>query len=129
MRVELIKCEVCDATHVAEYKLPHAWIVIRQASQEQDFCSVECLKKHLGIGEPTHLLSDASQSKMRRFILVDGETADETEGVKWSDGRVTLESRGCSLERWEDFKSANPGCGVTWIDQEIKEEEMSHAAN
>jgi hypothetical protein len=77
---------------------------------------------------------------MRRFILVDGETAEETEGIKWSNGCVTLDLGNFwphtqkiqdiwYYASWDDFKAAHDGCGVTWIDQEAKEEELAHAAN
>lgn len=56
--------------------------------------------------------------KARRFLLVDGETADITEGVKWQDGSVTLDGGGPSYASWDELKATREGSGVQWIDQE-----------
>lgn len=90
------------------------------------FCSIDCLKKHLGVSGPVQP-TEQPQTKMRRFWLVDGETADLTEGVKWGDGHVTLNEQSVDAGRrifgsWEGFKAAHEGCGVQWIDQEVASE-------
>lgn len=134
MRIELIKCEECDATHRAEYKIPHAWIETRRAGTEmQHFCSLDCLKKHLGVSASAQQSLEQPQTKMRRFLLADGETAEEFEGVLWGNGCVALtpENVGYLQNRtwssWDSFKHDNQGCGITWIDQEAKEEVSSNA--
>lgn len=131
MRTEIIKCEMCENTHIAEFKLPHEWIVTRQSSQERDYCSRACLAKSLGVSSEPHIAPPAT--KMRRFLLIDGETADEIEGVKWGNGCVSIDPEQGKTQDfwfyrdWEEFKAAHDGCGVQWIDQEA--EEVSHAAN
>lgn len=58
--------------------------------------------------------------KMRRFKLIDGETAEEVEGVKWGNGWVTYETeKTATFSSWERFKERHEGCGITWIDQEV----------
>lgn len=137
----VFKCERagCHNTHpyspsfsqVAYDQLPATWVSYF-AGRARDaegyiFCSVDCLKKHLSVGESTQPL-EQPQSKMRRFLLADGETTEEFEGVLWGCGQVTLTPENCGYVQrrvwasWEEFKEAHPGCGVTWIDQEVKEE-------
>jgi hypothetical protein len=61
--------------------------------------------------------------KARRFLLADGETAEFTDGVKWGDGKVSIEAKNqneiWTYDAWDDLKKANQGSGVQWIDQEV----------
>lgn len=132
-RKEIIGCDVCGAMHDVQYVLPDSWIAVLQTGQEtQHFCRDECLAIWLqnrgNAIAPRLVPSEKPQEqpacKARRFLLVD-EAANITEGVKWSNGSVTME--GASPETysvyytWEALKSTNPGSGVQWIDQEVAE--------
>lgn len=65
--------------------------------------------------------------KARRFLLVDGETADIIECVKWGNGFVGIDPETSNQHgrwfygSWEEFKTAYDGSGVQWIDQEVAE--------
>jgi hypothetical protein len=136
MILHLMKCEMCDATHQFEPMMGHAlsqmprdWLSLHSGDRSEEgylFCSSDCLKKHLGVGESTQPLEQPA-TKMRRFLLVDGETADETEGVKWSNGHVSLDPEKCKTDddwfyiNWDQLKKYCPGCGVTWIDEEVSD--------
>lgn len=84
--------------------------------------------KMFGSGVPT--AEQVPQTKMRRFLLIDGETADEMEGVKWGNEYVSLDPEKMVEGKqnhlfygsWNKFKDAHPGDGIQWIDQEVKSE-------
>lgn len=134
MILHFMKCDVCDKTHRFEpmmgpawSQMPHDWLALFTGARDEEgylFCSTVCLKKHLGVGEPTQSL-EQPQTKMRRFLLVD-EEAEEIEGILWGHGQVSLNGSSAHVRNfhcqanflnWDDFKIAHPGCGVTWIDQ------------
>ena len=138
MIVTAIQCEQCPKTHhlgQAVRAIPDGWVVLfKQGKEDQHFCSYLCLAKWLEVtpAQPISGLLEAPATKMRRFLLVDGETADETEGIVWGNGSVTLayemptspsyKGRPLYFNSWEEFKEKHPGDGVTWIDQEVRKE-------
>lgn len=132
MRREIIQCEICEQEHDAQYELPKEWITTKQTGYpgndiEQHFCSKTCLAKWTGIiGPQPH--TDAIQTKMRRFLLVHGETAEITEGIQWSDGKVDINygSPHSAWSNWERFKAGNEGSGVQWIDREVASQDKGH---
>jgi hypothetical protein len=124
-----------------------------RTSDSWNFCSAECVGNHLKIqparspqGEYIDALfrplsdgismqslasgtiyrpvGEQPDCKSRRFLLVDGETADIREGVKWSSGYVSIDPEEAKKNEawchtdWENFKQAYPGSGVQWIDKE-----------
>lgn len=136
MIIQLIKCEVCDSSHKIdphqrpyEWNLPDSWITLAegnpQVTDSRTFCSRDCLAAWLGMTTPAQE-PQAPQSKMRRFLLVDGETADEFEAIKFSSGHVSVDFDGNHFPQhfssWDDLKNYNYGCGITWIDQEVSGE-------
>jgi hypothetical protein len=93
--------------------MPASWITVIQRDKDDRFyCSQRCFQASL----QAQTIS-VPQCKMRRFLLIDGVTADEVEGILWGDGMVSVAHGGFSLKNWEDFKYYYSGCGVTWIDQ------------
>lgn len=137
MILHIFRCETCKKEHPftpdslqPDYtQVPADWIMTIGAGIMHHFCCEKCLSLSLGV-HPA-LLTEQPQSKMRRFLLVDGETADEFEGVKWSNGRVSLDLDSPHVLKyhcdgyfptWEEFKLHHEGCGVTWIDQEVSGE-------
>ena len=136
MILHLIKCETCDATHQFEpmmghvlSQIPRDWLSLYSGDRSEEgylFCSYDCLKKHLGVGESAQQEPQLQLpiSKARRFMLVDGETADEFEGVRFNSGHVSIDTDltpthyATHYSSWEAFKVNNPGSGITWIDQE-----------
>lgn len=139
--LHLVRCE-CYEHCKQEYSFgvnilpgsltPDAWITLFEGnprtSEGYNFCSKECLfdwmMEHWEIsgGFKREEAQEPLDCKARRFLLVDGETADITEGIKWSDGRTTIESYAFSYATWDEFKIAHDGSGVQWIDQEMKRE-------
>lgn len=134
MIVTAIQCENCDKTHQVartsrpyEWNLPAAWITLFQGNPEgqeaQHFCSQACLAQWAGAVAPSPAPIEAPQSKTRRFVLINGETADETECVLWNNGRVTIEppydTGTYTFPSWDMFKASHPGDGVTWVDPEV----------
>lgn len=125
MIVTAIKCEECDSTCKISADMPYLpepWITLHQAYQEdKHYCSHECARASLGV-PPSQ---STPQSKMRRFLLVDGETADEFEGVLFNTGHVSVDFDArhfpMHFKGWDHLKEMNPGSGVTWIDQEVSD--------
>lgn len=134
----ILKCEMCDnnfklpsagLARPYEYVMPEGWITLVQGNPQhveaQHFCSKACIAKWAGV-EPQHTTSPI---KIRRFLLVDGETADIVEGVKWGNGRVSLDIEQAKqsklnlwfYESWDAFKQAHDGSGIQWIDQEVSD--------
>lgn len=120
MRKTIIQCEGCEK----QYRIPHSmgedewarlrsgWLTLHAECGERHYCSETCLIGSLG---GTLLLPT---SKMRRFLLADGDTADEQEGIVWGDGRVSIAGYHIdTFESWKVLRHDNAGCGVTWIDQ------------
>jgi hypothetical protein len=143
MRREIIQCDTCAKQYdLKDGLLPASWATLVQRNHyDQHFCSYIChadwARKHFGISEPAQPL-EQPQTKIRRFWLVDGETAELTEGIVWSHGEVSLDGGTphimnfhcqANFRNWDDFKKAHSGDGVQWIDQEVKEEELAHAAD
>lgn len=138
MRRVIIQCEECEDQYVIPASmsegewanLANGWFILhenpRENSYKEDahFCSVECLKKFFGMSVHP-VTTEEPQSKMRRFLLVDGETADEFEAIKFSSGHVSVDFDGkhfpMHFSSWDDLKDKNPGSGVTWIDQEVSD--------
>lgn len=137
MRKEVILCDVCH-----KEQEENLWILKKidpsykgDDTNERDFCSLDCLTQWLvtrGVDMPAQQEpQDKPACKARRFLLVDGDTAELTEGVRWERGHVTLDSHSqhCSgrfhcpglFSTWENFKTAHDGSGVQWIDQEVAE--------
>lgn len=144
--LHLVRCECYEhckqefsfgANCIASDFAPDTWITLFEGnirtSEGYNFCSKECLfnwmMEHWEIsgGFKREEAQEPLDCKVRRFLLVDGETADITEGVKWANGTVTLEAEISVHGRddfrdfpdWEEFKAANEGSGVQWIDQEV----------
>ena len=132
MIVTAIQCEICEKTHQVdgqvhsyEWNVSASWITLFLGSPERGnalhFCSQECLAQWTGVAAPMpEPQLQPPACKARRFILVDGD-ADETEGVLWGNGRVTIEppyDSGIYIS-WDVFKSHHVGDGVTWIDPEV----------
>lgn len=130
MRFVIDRCDVCRADYDVQYPKPIGWITWKIADfdeegvqHERHFCSEKCLRQYLQVPVQQGQL----EYKARRFLLVDGETADIIEGVKWLNGSVALETeipvRGqadsSDFRDWEEFKAANEGSGVQWIDKEV----------
>jgi hypothetical protein len=125
VRREIIQCEICKKEHDAQYVLPKEWITTKQTDYpgndiEQHFCSKTCLAKWTGI----ELKQEHPYLGMRRFLLVDGETAEISEGTKYSDDYVSIRTHdesnpACWWSSWEKFKQAHDGSGIQWIDQEV----------
>lgn len=121
-----VKCEVCDKT-VEGVTPPDSWYALSRGGETQHFHDEACL----AIWRLTRLSMPAQQEpqdkpacKARRFLLVD-EQANITECIKWANGRVTVEppydTGTYTYPSWDRFKKTNPGSGVQWIDQEVKE--------
>lgn len=130
MIVHAFRCETCKKEHDfypdglrAEYtQVPADWIMTVVAGIMHHFCCEKCLAKSLGV-QPQES-TEAPASKMRRFLLIDGETADEFDGVQFSSGRVSVDVGGgdyapLNFRDWDHLKNSNAGSGVTWIDQEV----------
>lgn len=158
MIVAMLKCEMCENTHKIDIRMrpeqwdvPDSWITLHEGSSHQyeafNYCSRACLAEwarryQLRSGrasDPPHHAHcrcdiapvETPATKARRFLLVDGETADEFEGVLWGGGRVSVEVRPGHIAGWSDwglFKQQHDGCGVNWIDQAIREEVTSDAS-
>lgn len=140
MILTILKCEMCDEQHAIRpvqtptEGMPPEWLTLYRGDhigqEGWHFCSERCLA-HWATGtiaETMKATEDlAPQSKTRRFLLIDGETADEIEGVKWSDGHVVLNDQqvvGASryiFHGWGDLQATHIGSGVQWIDQEVKD--------
>lgn len=130
--LHIIKCEVCEKRcevslmqKDAEYKqLPPQWFTLfpGDGRDGMHFCDEACLAiwrlTTLSIPPRQQEPQEQSDCKARRFLLVDGETAEITEGVLWSDGSVILEDGDPPYETWNKFKSAHEGSGVQWIDRD-----------
>lgn len=52
MRIELIRCDICNAEHNPKYVLPRTWITLAQTkrwatssldTEERHFCGISCL--------------------------------------------------------------------------------------
>lgn len=120
---------------------PEAWITLfdgkLRGNEGWHFCSKECLfdwmmeRWEISGGFKRQEAQGQLECKARRFLLVDGETADITEGVKWLNGSVALETEipvngfnnSSEFRDWDKFKAANEGSGVQWIDKEVKASE------
>lgn len=136
MILHFMKCDVCDKKHRYEpmlgpvfSQIPRDWLGLYSGDRSEEgylFCSSDCLRQHFGITEPVQL-QEQSQTKMRRFWLVSGETADLTECIRWGNGCVTVDPEKCNISdlwfyrNWDEFKAAHEGCGVQWIDQEVSD--------
>lgn len=131
MRMIVIQCEVCtNSCRGGAYEiqsLPDSWVTLIQTHKDDlHYCSRNCLLTSLQspLTQTLPIRMPLLTSKTRRFLLVDGETADEREGIKWSNGCVSLDpGKGktddiWSHSNWDNLKEHYPGCGVTWIDQE-----------
>jgi hypothetical protein len=142
MRRTIIQCEACEKQYSipgsmgeGEWaRLDNGWLTVHQAGREDGhYCSEVCLIKSLGampayialVQAQQHKPTDAPQSKMRRFLLVDGETADEFEAIKFSSGHVSVDFDGkhfpMHFSSWDNLKEMNTGSGITWIDQEVSD--------
>lgn len=126
-----------DAHHFCSELCLARWIAMRGVAmpilEQTEYSNVVC--QPLSDGTLQSLVDDTIYQpvdrqeqlpcKSRRFLLVDGETADITEGVKWENGRVTIEppydSGTYTFPSWDRFKESYPGSGVQWIDQEVSE--------
>ena len=122
MKITLIQCEECDATTKLIDRGRDGWIILaRQFVEEQHFCSEHCLKKHLGVGEPTQPL-EQPVTKMRRFRLFT-EGGDEKQGVVCENGHVLIDEHEQSKEThyhdWDTCKIAYDGGGAQWVDPEV----------
>lgn len=123
MIVTFVKCEQCEnkypIAHNQKWDMPSGWMSLAQKPYHNQweslhFCSCACLAQWTGV------VSSPQTTKIRRFLLVDGETADEFEGVLYSSGRVSVDvNGGVDFRDWEHLKRMNPGSGITWIDSEI----------
>jgi hypothetical protein len=121
---------MCDKTHPFyqrpyEKALPEEWVTLAVSMHDdQHFCSRDCLVKWVGTSEQ----ADKPECKARRFVMSDG-----TEGVKWKDGCVDLDtnsphcllqsdSRHCNgiFYSWNEFINHHFNCEITWIDEERK---------
>lgn len=137
-RVVMIKCEMCPEHFVIpypearpyEYETPEGWITVAQGNPQhveaQHFCSKVCIAKWAGVEglQPPLVAYDAPPlTKMRRFLLVNGETADISEGVLFANGSVVVEGNSIKTYEtwvnWEELKEGNDGSGIQWIDQEV----------
>lgn len=143
--LHLVRCE-CYEHCKQEYSFgvntlpgslaPDTWITLFEGnprtSEGYNFCSKECLfdwmMEHWEIsgGFKREEAQEPLDCKARRFLLVDGETADITEGVRWGNNWVSLDAGNVAgdgrYSSWESFKIAHDGSGVQWIDQEKKQE-------
>jgi hypothetical protein len=127
MRKEMLFCDGCDVTTPAD-NISGVWITIKLGFTEYHLCSQECFRgwaiEHLSLRVPAQEPQEQPVCKARRFLLVD-ENANITEGVKFGNGGVMMEGDSPATYRvyytWEALKSANPGSGVQWIDQEVSE--------
>lgn len=142
--LHLVRCECYEhckqeylfgVNMLASDLAPDTWITLFEGnprtSEGWNFCSKECLfdwmMEHWEIsgGFKRQEPQEQSECKARRFLLVDGETADITECVLWKDGLVGVDPETSNRDgrwfyaSWEDFKANNPGSGVQWIDQEV----------
>lgn len=138
MILYLIQCNMCGKTHnvsldkSAEWQqLPPEWFTLSSSDDRSPwhFCTKGCLAQWVGAnGAPAQ--QDITQSKIRRFMLVDGETADEYEAVKFSSGHVVVDFDANHFPQtyssWDDLKQTQDGDGVTWIDQEVKADANSN---
>src|ERR1700738_2772807 len=115
--ITMIKCEMCPEHFLIpsfdarpyEYETPKGWITLIEGNPQrhtgQHFCSKTCLAKWTDV-EP----KQNNPTKMRRFFLVNGDTADVSEGVKWSNGWVTCETeKTATFSSWERFKQHHDG--------------------
>lgn len=134
MIVHAFRCETCKKEHPftsdslrPDYtQVPAKWIMVVIAGIMSHFCSRECLAQSLGVHPDDLEPAEQPQSTMRRFLLVDGETADEYEGVKFANGHVAVNGLPLSkspfwFESWNALKEDCPGWGVTWIDREVSD--------
>jgi hypothetical protein len=110
--------------------VPDEWLTLVRGNPQTnagfDFCSEQCLTQWLS-GNIAPPQTDKPECKARRFIVSISSVTNqygETEGVLWSNGRVTLEplyDTGIhtfpSLVR---LKNAYSNPIITWIDQERK---------
>lgn len=116
-----------DGKPISSTKQPELIFTHRQ---DQHFCSEDCFRAYFQMPASHPEVPQQAECKARRFLLVDGETADIIEGVQWWNGSVALETEipvpgqadSSDFRNWEEFKAANEGSGVQWIDQETKKE-------
>lgn len=122
---------------VASDFAPDTWITLFEGnprlSEGQHFCSKECLFNWIiehwqvgdGFAQPAQQPQEQPACKARRFLLVDGETAELVNGIKWGNGSVTLEGdtpfQSEHFTDWDALKAHYEGSGVQWIDQEVAE--------
>jgi hypothetical protein len=109
--------------------VPDEWLTLVRGNPQThagfDFCSEKCLAQWM-YGNATQGESNTPECKARRFVMSDG-----TEGVKWKDGCVDLDtnsphcllqsdSRHCNgiFYSWNEFINHHFNCEITWIDQE-----------
>lgn len=124
MRFVIDRCDVCKADYDVQYPKPIGWITWKIADLDEEdihFCSENCLRQYLQVPAQQEPL-DKPACKARRFLLVD-ESANIQEGVKWGNGKVTIEADTeiWTHQSWDKLKEHNPGSGVQWIDQEVIE--------
>lgn len=139
--LQVVRCELyyeCKHEFTASFQdlcMPDDWLVLIQGSTQihtgMHFCSAYCLMRwYVMCGELVPLPAGDKQEqiecKARRFYLVDGETADMYEGVKFGNGHVSIQGLPFTdapfwFESWESLKEKCPGCGVQWIDREVME--------
>lgn len=130
--MQLVRCEQYEdckqeftvSSNFDALDVPNGWLILTYGKGGiKHFCSQLCLMHWFKVGEES-IPRDAHEQlpcKARRFLLVDGETADITECVKWGGGEVTDECSMHLYKDWEEFKERNPGSGIQWIDQEVTE--------
>ena len=112
--------------------MPSDWLVISRGDPRNDrdepivLCSPKCLLDYaqkLNGDVPSVPREMPATNMHRRFLLVNGETADITEGIKWSDGKVDVNygSPHAAWKDWAQFKAGHEGSGIQWIDQEVSD--------
>lgn len=128
MKYEIIQCEICDARHDTRRLLPESWVTIKQGSYQTElhFHDSHCLAVYFRFAQLTpQEPQEQFECKARRFLLVDGETADMYEGVKFGNGYVAVNGlvlANAWFNSWESLQEKCPGYGVQWIDKEVRQE-------
>jgi hypothetical protein len=130
--VTSVKCDMCGSIWPV-VELPDGWYGLARNGDHLHFCSPICLSQwmlnNVDVGPLVKvkvLSQEQPDCKARRFLLVDGETADIYEGVRFASGHVAVDGLPFTespywFESWDSLKEKCPGSGVQWIDQEVQE--------